>query len=82
MPKLTKCLISVDLALSLRELVRAMKLKRPNGNLQFKCPECGVPVKPHAQGEGTDGIDGPHFEHLKGHRKKPCSYRHGAKATT
>ena len=40
MPKLSECLIRVDLALTLREVARAMHLKIPKGNLQFRCPDC------------------------------------------
>jgi hypothetical protein len=76
MARLTECLISVDLALALREVAKAMNLKIPDGNLQLKCPECAQPVKPHAQGEGADGIDEPHFEHIRGFQKKVCKYRH------
>jgi hypothetical protein len=75
MPKLNECLVSVDLALALREVAKAMHIKIPRGNLQFRCPECNYPVKPHAEGEGPDGIDEPHFEHLSGYPKK-CKYRH------
>ena len=55
MPNLTDCLISVDLALALREVARKMHLDIPNGNLEFRCPECHQPVKPHDEGEDKEG---------------------------
>jgi hypothetical protein len=74
MPNLTECLIDVDVAIALREIARAMKLKIPNGNLQFRCPECNYPVKPQREGKGPDGIDAPHFEHIPGY-PRTCKYR-------
>lgn len=76
MPKLVECLVDVDLALALRDVADALKLKIPTGNLRLRCPECNQPVKPHQEGDGPDGIDGPHFEHIKGYPKKRCKYRH------
>jgi len=77
MARLTECLISVDLALALREVAKAMHLAIPKGDLQFRCPDCGYPVKPHQEGEGPDGEDDPHFEHITGYpKKKDCKYRY------
>jgi hypothetical protein len=67
-PTVTECLIDIDLAIAIRELTKALRLKRPKGNLQFRCPECGYPVKPHEEGEDAAGSkDVPHFEHLPKH---------------
>lgn len=77
MPRLEECLINVDLALALRDTVRSMRLNPPRGNLQFRCPECNHPVKPHGEGAGPDGIDGPHFEHLPGYPKTCSRSKHG-----
>jgi hypothetical protein len=60
------CVIGIDLANSLRDVADAMGLKVPEGDLGFKCRECGEPVKPF-----SDGMQGPHFEHLK--RNPDCS---------
>jgi hypothetical protein len=59
-------LVTVELANALRGLVDAAGLKAPYGDLGFMCPECKKPVKPH-----SDGMQGPHFEHLD--RNKNCS---------
>ncbi len=81
MPRLDECVISIDLALALRATVDAMRLDVPRGDIQFRCPECNYPVKPHKEGEGPDGIDGPHFEHLPGY-PKTCSRSHHGPART
>ena len=72
MPRSTECLISVELALAVKSLVEATQLHAPNGDLQFRCPECHYAVKPHSEGEGSDGIDAAHFEHLPGY-PETCS---------
>ena len=59
-------LVSVGLANALRNLIDSTGVKVPFGYLGFRCPECNKPVKPH-----SDGMQGPHFEHLK--RNKSCS---------
>jgi hypothetical protein len=61
-----ECLISIDVGNAIRALIDAVALKVPNGNLGFMCPQCQKPVKPH-----SDGMQGPHFEHLK--RNPKCS---------
>jgi hypothetical protein len=61
-----KCLIDIELALALRNVAQAMNLKIPEGRLGLSCPDCRQPVKPF-----EDGMQGPHFEHLK--RNKNCS---------
>ena len=67
-PTVTECLINVDLALAIRELTRTLHLKVPKGDLQFRCPACDYAVKPHKEGEDSEGnTDIPHFEHLPGH---------------
>jgi hypothetical protein len=65
-PRLDECVISIDLALAIRAVVAALELKVPNGNLQFRCPECDYAVKPHNEEDAPDG-NAPHFEHLPGH---------------
>jgi hypothetical protein len=54
-----ECVIGIDLALALKRIAKAMKLKAPLGKYGFACPMCGEPVKAFA-----DGMQGPHFEHL------------------
>lgn len=66
-PTVTECLIDINLAFAIKGLARALRLKIPKGDLQFRCPACDYAVKPHEEGEGPDGIDAPHFEHLPGH---------------
>jgi hypothetical protein len=77
MPRLTECLIPIELALAIKGLVNAMQRHAPNGNLQFRCPECKYAVKPHDEGEGPDGIDAAHFEHLRGHPENCSMSRKG-----
>jgi hypothetical protein len=68
MPTMEECLIHVDLANALRELVDKMDLKPAHGFIGLTCPECRKPVKP-MQG----GLNGraTHFEHLA--RNPQCS---------
>ncbi len=57
--KATECLIDVKLAARIREKARALGLSPGrDGDLGFRCPECGQPVKPHV------GAVPSHFEHL------------------
>jgi hypothetical protein len=67
-PKMTECLISVELASAVRTLVHSVSVHVPDGKLGFRCPECGKPVKPHYSA-GKELAD--HFEHLK--RNRSCS---------
>lgn len=64
MPKIERCLISIELANALRGVVDALDLKVPAGDLGFLCPNCQKPVKPH-------GGASPHFEHLE--RNPACT---------
>ena len=61
-----ECLIKIELANAVRGLINAVNLKVPEGDLGFLCPECRRPVKPF-----TDGMQGPHFEHVE--RNPNCS---------
>jgi competence CoiA-like predicted nuclease len=63
---MTKCLINIELALALKHLANTMELKGTLGKYGFFCPECHQPLKAH-----SDGMQGPHFEHVK--RNKKCS---------
>lgn len=59
--KATECLIDVTLAAVIREKATTLGLRAgPNGDLGFRCPECGQAVKPHV------GAVPAHFEHLEG----------------
>jgi hypothetical protein len=67
MPKMEECLIHVDLANALRELVD--KINEPaEGFIGPSCPECHKPVKPMKA--RTTGV-AAHFEHLL--RNPQCS---------
>ncbi len=68
MPKMEECLIHVDLANALREVVDKMSLKPAEGFIGLSCPECRKPVKPMKA--GTTGA-AAHFEHLA--RNPQCS---------
>jgi len=68
MPKMEECLIHVDLANALREVVDKMSLKPAEGFIGLSCPECHKPVKPMR--EGVNGA-AAHFEHLV--RNPQCS---------
>jgi len=70
MPKMTDCLISVELANALKAVVKAMKLKVPEGDIRFRCPECRKPVKAHR----SRGRNAAHFEHLD--KNSTCSLSH------
>jgi competence CoiA-like predicted nuclease len=63
MPKATTChldgrLIEVDKAIILRSQADIQKTARP----EFRCRECGKPVKPHRTGTTNQQA---HFEHHK-----------------
>jgi hypothetical protein len=77
MSKIEQCLITVDLAYALREVVEAMNLSVPNADCGFLCPECHKPVKPFKPGS-TGG--GAHFEHLTRHPE--CRLSHIARQTS
>ena len=68
MPKMEECLIHVDLANALREVVDKMSLRAAEGFIGLSCPECHKPVKPMKA--GTTGA-AAHFEHLA--RNPQCS---------
>lgn len=53
---LDECEISVEQAIELRDAAQHRKIKKPD----FRCMECGRPVRPHKAG----GIACAHFEHL------------------
>ena len=61
-------IVGISLANALRSVADSMNLKVPGGDLGFLCPECRKPVKPH-----KDGMQGPHFEHLKRNHDCPLS---------
>ena len=63
---MTRCTININLGLAIKEMVEAMRLKPGLGDIGFQCVECGQPVKAF-----SDGLQGPHFEHLK--RNSRCS---------
>ena len=68
MPRMEECLIHIDLANSLKQVVDSMGLKPSEGFIGFSCPECHGPVKAMQAG-ATGGA--PHFEHLT--RNPQCS---------
>jgi hypothetical protein len=57
MPKATECLISAELAIQLREMVR--KSGRRLGKV-FRCKVCNSPVKPMVE----SSVGKAHFEHF------------------
>lgn len=59
MPKMTECLIGVDLANALGRVMNQLRLKK--GTVKFLCPDCRKSVKPHEASEGQAA----HFEHLR-----------------
>jgi hypothetical protein len=73
MPKMVECLITVETAIHLREILKTsgVKLDKP-----FLCPNCKRPVKPTVEG----GAMGSHFEHYK--RNLDCSLSDNRKAKT
>jgi hypothetical protein len=74
MVKMPDCVISVEFALALRNLDRAL-IKN------FRCPECDQPVEPHESGTGPDEVFHPaHFEHVAKNTK--CSLSHRYQATS
>ena len=70
MPRARECLITVELANTLRALVDAMGLEVAEGDLGFRCKECGEAVKPN-KGSPTQRA---HFEHLR--RNPACPLSH------
>jgi hypothetical protein len=72
-----EALISIGPAIPLRDLALAV-----GGSVKFRCPECKHAVSPHRKGEGPDGDDAPHFEHLPGHPKTCSLSRKGKKQRT
>src|SRR5208282_2594983 len=63
MARAIECLITVENALRLRELLKGNSIPK-----LFICKGCKRPVKPHAEGD----LHSAHFEHLK--RNLECSY--------
>jgi len=61
MPKITKCLITVEYALGIE------KTMGDNETHTFLCPACRKPVEPHA----TGGKQAAHFEHVKWNPRCP-----------
>jgi competence CoiA-like predicted nuclease len=70
MAKNTECLISIELANAINQLVYATGLSISRRDIGFRCPECGKPVNPHLKGKGI----GAHFEHTKANKKCSRSY--------
>lgn len=70
MPKIDQCLITIDLAIALKQVVEAMGLHVPKGDRGFLCPACQKPVKPHEAGDNQAA----HFEHLKWNPKCPLKH--------
>jgi hypothetical protein len=68
-PRAQECLISIEVANALRALAAAMGLEVPNGDLQFRCKQCGEAVKPHR----ASAAQGAHFEHLRRNPACPLS---------
>ncbi len=68
MPKIQQCLISIELANSLADVVKALGVKVPGGELGFLCPGCEQPLRPHG---GTS----PHFEHTERNADCPLSHK-------
>jgi len=68
MVKATDCVIDVNLALRVRDLLPPAK----SGDLGFRCVECGEPVKPHR--EASEQFPA-HFEHITANRD--CSLSPG-----
>jgi hypothetical protein len=60
MVKATDCVIDIELALSIREMLPTAS----SGYLGFRCRECGQPVKPHRGAEAPTDFPA-HFEHIK-----------------
>jgi hypothetical protein len=65
-PRATDCLIGVDFAKKLKKLVEAMPVKVKEGDIGFRCKECGKPVRPF-----ESKTESAHFEHVA--RNKKCS---------
>ena len=63
MATITGCLIELDSAHKLRDLVHALSLDNRKEFLRFFCPACKKPVHPV----------GNHFEHLKRNARCPLT---------
>lgn len=68
MPKMEECLIHIDLANALKEIVDKETQKRGEDMMGLSCPECHKPVT--AMRAGANG-EAAHFEHLA--RNPKCS---------
>ncbi len=68
MPRIQQCLISIEVANSLIDVVKALGIKVPGGELGFLCPGCEKPLRPH-------GGASPHFEHVERNPECPLSYK-------
>jgi len=73
MVKMTECIIDVQLANALNQLVYATKLKVDKRRIGFWCPECGRPVRPHLKSKTHPA----HFEHVD--RNVACRFSHQPK---
>lgn len=70
MVRAKECAISVEFALALKNLDKALAQ-------HFRCVECNAPVEPHEAGVGTDNVYHPaHFEHLTANKECPRSHRY------
>lgn len=67
MAKINQCLIDIELANSLIDVVKALGIKVPGGALGFLCPGRKQPLRPH-------GGASPHFEHVD--RNPECALSH------
>ena len=73
----TECLVTIDKALRLRQLLKASGQSIPR---LFICKHCKRPVKPLDEGHAKDSgrIAPAHFEHLK--RNIDCPFSEKSKA--
>jgi competence CoiA-like predicted nuclease len=62
MARLTECVINIDLANALRNVIKEMRLHPPNGDIGFYCPGCHGAVKPMVVGSNDQAA---HFEHIQ-----------------
>lgn len=67
LPQSEQCLIDVDLALAIKDLVQANGADISHGKLNMLCPECKRAVNLHSG-------DSAHFEHIR--RNNACSLSH------